>query len=133
MESRLRTSRLHIGGMTCVSCQNKISRKLRNTAGIQYAEVSYSAGTAAITYDTDIITMREIEAVIDKLDYRVLSDNRRQESDIIRVAGTLVIVVSLYVLLQQFGILNLLVPSQLADAKMRLPHRMCKPPITEPN
>lgn len=35
-----------------------------------------------------------------------------------RIISLLVIIVSLYVLLQQFGILNLLVPSQLADTKM---------------
>ena len=35
--------RLCIGGMTCVNCQNKIEHKLKNTAGIQEAAVSYNA------------------------------------------------------------------------------------------
>lgn len=38
--------------------------------------------------------------------------------DIRRILCTLVIIVCLYILLQQFGILNLLAPSQLADTKM---------------
>jgi sulfite exporter TauE/SafE/copper chaperone CopZ/plastocyanin domain-containing protein len=118
MESELKTKKLRIGGMTCISCQNKIEKKLRNTAGVESAEVSYSAGTAAIAYDADMITIREIEAVIEKLDYQVLHGNGRQGSNISRVVGTLVIVVSLYVLLQQFGILNLLVPNRLADTEM---------------
>ncbi|WP_037585906.1 sulfite exporter TauE/SafE family protein [Stenoxybacter acetivorans] len=118
MESELKTKRLRIGGMTCISCQNKIERKLRNTAGVKSADVSYGAGTATIAYDANIITMREIEAVIEKLDYHVLHGNGLQESNISHVVGTLVIVVSLYMFLQQFGILNLLVPNQLADTKM---------------
>jgi sulfite exporter TauE/SafE/copper chaperone CopZ len=118
MESGVKTKRLKIGGMTCINCQNKIERKLRNAAGVKNVKVSYSAGTADIAYDTDIISLKDITAIIEKLDYQVLTGNEKQESNVSRVVGILVIVVSLYVLLQQFGVLNLLVPSQLADTKM---------------
>ena len=118
MDSRVKSKRLRIGGMTCVNCQNKIERKLRNTAGVKSARASYNTGTVEITYDTDIISLRDISGIIERLDYKVLTGNERQEPNISRVTGILVIVVSLYVLLQQFGILNLLVPSQLADTKM---------------
>lgn len=118
MESGVKTKRLKIGGMTCIGCQNKIERKLRNTAGVKSVRVSYGAGTVDISYDTDIISLRNISAIIEKLDYQVLTGNEKQEANISRVIGILVIVVSLYVLLQQFGLLNLLVPSQLADTKM---------------
>ncbi len=118
MESTEKCKRLLIGGMTCVSCQNKIEKKLRNTAGISYAKVSYHAGTADVTYDADIISLTDIHRVIEKLDYQVLTGNGHLKPNASRVIGILVIVVSLYVLLQQFGILNLLVPSQLADVKM---------------
>jgi sulfite exporter TauE/SafE/copper chaperone CopZ/plastocyanin domain-containing protein len=118
MESKFKTKKLRIGGMTCISCQNKIEKKLQNTVGVESANVSYSDGTATVTYDADIITMREIEAVIEKLDYQVLHGSELVESNVSRVVSTLVIIVSLYVVLQQFGILNLLVPSQLADTQM---------------
>lgn len=118
MESGLKTKQLKIGGMTCISCQNKIERKLQNTAGIKSVKVSYNTGTADITYDTDIISLKDIAAIIEKLDYQVLTENKKQESNVSRVAGILMIVVSLYILLQQFGVLNLLVPNQLADTKM---------------
>ena len=118
MDSRVKSKRLRIGGMTCVNCQNKIERKLRNTAGVKSARASYNTGTVEITYDTDIISLRDISGIIERLDYKVLTGNERQEPNISRVTGILVIVVSLYVLLQQFGILNLLVPNQLADTKM---------------
>ena len=118
MESSVREKRLRIGGMTCVSCQNKIEKKLRNTAGIKSAKVSYKAGTADLVYDNDLITLKDISAIIQKLDYTVLTGPEPQAPGTKRIVGLLVIIVSLYLLLQRFGLLNLLVPSQLADANM---------------
>lgn len=108
--------RLCIGGMTCVNCQNKIESRLKNTAGILEAEVSYRTGYADIVYDSDIISQRDIRAIIEKLDYEILPE--RQMPDLGRMISLLVIIISLYVLIWQFGILNLLVPGQLADTKM---------------
>ena len=118
MESTMKSKRLLIGGMTCVSCQNKIEKKLNHSAGISSAKVSYQTGAADITYDPGIITLKDIQTIIEKLDYQVLSGRERLKPNASRVVGILVIIVSLYALLQQFGILNLLVPSQLADVKM---------------
>lgn len=110
--------RLRIGGMTCVNCQEKIKRKLSNTAGIRKADISYSTGIADITYDTDIIGIKDIIAVIERLDYKVLPEDKKPRTDLGRMIGLLVIIIALYLLLQQFGILNLLVPGQLADTSM---------------
>lgn len=110
--------RLRIGGMSCVSCQNKIEHKLKNTAGIQKAAVSYSTGFADITYDSELITLKDITGIIEKLDYEVLPETKMPWADCERVVCLLVLIVLLYVVLQRFGILNLLVPSQLADSKM---------------
>ena len=57
MELSIKKVQLHIAGMTCISCQNKIENKLRNTAGIKSVKVSYSDGIANIVYDNDIITL----------------------------------------------------------------------------
>lgn len=118
MEPSIRRKRLRIDGMTCVNCQNKIEKKLQNTAGVKAASVSYDAGTADIVYDADLISLHDICAVIEGLDYHVLADSQRQQPDIRRAVGLLVIIVSLYSLLSQFGVLNLLVPSRIADTKM---------------
>lgn len=114
----IRTAQLRIGGMTCVSCQNKIEKKLRCTDGVKSAKVSYSAGTASITYDADVLSLKDIAAVIQKLDYAVLTGKGRRKSGAIRAAGLLIIIAALYALLAQFGILNLLVPSRLAETNM---------------
>lgn len=118
MGDGLKTRKLRIGGMTCVNCQNKIEKKLKNTAGIKDAKVSYSAGTAEITYDTDIISYKAIVEIIEKLDYEVLRDSEKQSTNSGRGAGILLIIIALYMIVRQTGLLNLLVPSQLADTEM---------------
>lgn len=115
MDPTINAKHFRIGGMTCINCQNKIEKKLRNTAGIKSVTVSYSTGTADILYDTDVISPSDIRTVIEKLDYKVLEENERLQPGAGYVVCTLSIIVSLYLLLQQFGILNLLVPSRLAD------------------
>lgn len=114
----LTNSRLYIGGMTCVNCQNKIERTLMGTEGISRAIVDYSKGTAEIVFDEEQISPDDIVAVIEKLGYEVLSDQKKAQRDISSTICLLVVIISLYILLQQFGILNLLVPGQLADTKM---------------
>ena len=118
MSDGLKTRKLRIGGMTCVNCQNKIEKKLRNTAGIEHAEVSYSTGTASVTYDADIISYKSIVGIIEKLDYEVLQENEKKGPDPSRGAGILLIIIALYMIIQQTGLLNILVPSQLAEARM---------------
>lgn len=111
-------SRLRIGGMTCVNCQNKIKRVLTNTDGISEAEVSFGTGCADVAYDPNVITLSEIRAIIEKTGYEVLPETQRNSPDMIRNISLLIIIVSLYILLQHFGILNLLVPGRTADSKM---------------
>ena len=118
MGNAIRTKKLRIGGMTCISCQNKIEKKLRNTAGIEKAEVSYNAGTALVTFDTDIISYQSITGIIDNLGYSVITEQGKERKDTSRTVGILMIIASLYLFLEQSGLLNLLVPSQLADKTM---------------
>lgn len=110
--------RMRIGGMTCINCQKKIERKLKKTTGIQTVTVSYQTGFADISYDSNIITQKGIKALIEKLGYEVLPETENPGADFARIVGMLTIIILLYVLLQQFEILNMLVPNQLADTKM---------------
>ena len=110
--------RLNIGGMSCINCQNKMEHKLKNTAGIEDAKVSYQTGVLDIIYDSNAITLEEIQSSIEKMGYAVLPEGDHTGTDMGRMLSLLVIILSLYVLFQQLEILNLLVPGQLADAKM---------------
>lgn len=102
--------------MTCINCQNKIEKTLSDLSGVQHVSVSYKTGIAFFTYDSEKISLQTIEREIKKLDYEVLSDSERP--DLSRVISLLAIIIALYVLLQQLGLLNLLVPSQLANSGM---------------
>lgn len=112
------TKKLRIGGMTCVSCQNRIEKKLQSTGGIVKAKVSYESGTAAVTFDPDVISLWGIASIIDKLDYEVIMDDQKRESNAGRAVGVLIIIVSLYMLMQWLGILQMFSSFQLAEAGM---------------
>ena len=107
-----------IGGMTCINCQNKIKKALNKTKGVIKASVSYSEGTADIEYDEKVVNERKLIRVIENLDYKVLPSGATQSPDIVRTIGILAIIGALYYMLQKFGLLNRLVPSQLADTGM---------------
>lgn len=108
----------NIGGMTCINCQNKIQKALRNTKGVLNATVSYKEGTADIEYDEKRINTQKLKNVIENLDYKVLSAGAKKSPDITYTLGVIAIIAALYYVLEAFGILNNLVPSRLADTKM---------------
>ncbi len=110
--------RLYIGGMTCVSCQNKIEKALKKTPGVESAKISYQKGTADIAFDPDWVTLEELQAVIRDAGYEVLQEPAAGKTDFGRTATLLILIFFLYRLLQHSGILNLLVPSELADTGM---------------
>ena len=78
MDSSVKTKQMRIGGMTCLSCQNKIERKLCSTAGVKHAKVNYSERTADITFDAEMISLKDIYGIIEELDYSIEADNARQ-------------------------------------------------------
>lgn len=110
--------RLHIGGMTCVNCQNKIEKTLNHTSGVVSASVSYNDATADIVYDAEKISPDELIAAVDGLGYRATQRRKAAGPGIANTVCMLAIIVSLYIMLQSSGILNLLAPSRLADTKM---------------
>lgn len=110
--------RLYIGGMTCVNCQNKIEQALKKTPGVESAKVSYQKGTADIAFDPDWVTLEELQQVIRRAGYEILLEPSVRKPDFGRTATLLILIFFLYRMLQHSGILNLLVPSELADTGM---------------
>ena len=118
MESGTNSVRLKIDGMTCVNCQHKIDNVLRQMPGIKSVRAHYNTGIADISYNESAVSLQDISAAIEKLGYRVSSGNKRQAASFARVIVASLIIVALYMLLQRFGVLNFLVPGQLADTQM---------------
>ncbi|MDR2608264.1 MAG: sulfite exporter TauE/SafE family protein [Treponema sp.] len=117
---------IRIGGMSCVNCQNRIEKQLKSTAGIEEASVSYNTGTARVKYKSSVIGFHEITRIIEKLDYRVFEDQDAGETSPgsgrpvsgMDMAGTLIIILALYMILRRLGISRIASAFPLAEAGM---------------
>jgi sulfite exporter TauE/SafE/copper chaperone CopZ/plastocyanin domain-containing protein len=116
LEGCMKTQTIRIGGMTCVSCRDRIEKTLNSTVGVEEAAVNFNTGTAAVTYNASVVTFNEIKAVIERLGYTVLEEKER--TPVSQLIGTLVIILSLYVLLRALGISTLTAAFPLAEAGM---------------
>jgi sulfite exporter TauE/SafE/plastocyanin domain-containing protein/copper chaperone CopZ len=103
--------------MTCVSCQNKIEKGLRETAGVVSAKADYSKNTVSVAYNTDSIQPQEIEAVITRLGYKVAS-KKQSTAAISRVIGVLIVLVAVFMLLQHSGFTGFFNSFPLAETGM---------------
>ncbi|MDR1256445.1 MAG: sulfite exporter TauE/SafE family protein [Spirochaetaceae bacterium] len=90
-----------IGGMTCAHCQNTIERALRNTDGIAGADVDFNSGTASVTYNEAVITADGIAGIVKKLGYSMIDG--RERAPALEAAGTLILILALFLLLRGLG------------------------------
>ena len=111
-------TKLFISGMTCINCQTRIQNALKKQSGITHATVSYETGTADISYDPSMISLEQIQSLIDDLGYSASAQKASHATTFLRILRELGIIMLLYFLLQHFGILNYLAPASLADAQM---------------
>ena len=90
--------------MSCVHCENKIRRTLEGTDGIINAKVSYSKGTAEITYDETLISTEEIKKIIERLGYGIGRDGK---TDVSKILGVSIIFFALYMIMTRLGVFNI--------------------------
>ncbi|MDR3172072.1 MAG: sulfite exporter TauE/SafE family protein [Treponema sp.] len=115
----MKTKTIRIGGMTCISCQNRIEKKLKCTVGVEDATVNFNTGTATVTYNTSVITLHEIAQTIEKMDYQVLDNASGSPAQPpTQIIGTLVIILALYMILRQFGTSSFTSAFPLAETGM---------------
>jgi sulfite exporter TauE/SafE/copper chaperone CopZ/plastocyanin domain-containing protein len=107
-----------IGGMSCTNCRKIIEKKLKSLAGIEDAAVNYTEGTAYVVYDAALITPRTIQGTVETLGYTAALDGEPQQKRFVEIIGTLVIVVSLYVMFRNLGINTITAAFPLAGAGM---------------
>ncbi|MDR0706751.1 MAG: sulfite exporter TauE/SafE family protein [Treponema sp.] len=112
----MKTETIRIGGMTCVNCQNRIEKKLKSAAGIEDAVVSFNRGTATVTWNDSLIAFPEIKTAVERLGYTVIDKNAPPPAS--EIIGTLIIVLSLYLLLRGLGVGALTAAFPLAEAGM---------------
>ena len=111
-------TKLYINGMTCVNCQTRIQNALKKQPGIAQTAVSYETEIADVLYDSSIISLEQIQGLIDELGYSASIQKASHAKIVGHTLRELGIIVILYFLLRHFGILNYLAPASLADAQM---------------
>jgi sulfite exporter TauE/SafE/copper chaperone CopZ/plastocyanin domain-containing protein len=112
----MKTAKIRIDGMTCINCQDKIERGLKSLMGVEEAAVSFSAGTASVTYNPSVLALGEITEAIEKLGYEVVEGDQR--AGLPRIAGMGIIILSLYMLLRGLGVSAFATAFPLAEAGM---------------
>ena len=107
---------VHISGMTCIMCQNTIESALNSTNGIINAKVDYKKEKAQVEYYSDIVSITDIINVIKEKGYEACNEEEycRSSDDYIRKISIVVIIIMLYILISETGIINMLVPGRLA-------------------
>lgn len=58
-----------IDGLHCSSCGLNIDGELEETAGVISATTSYSQGKTDVEFDAEIINIKQIQSIIEQLDY----------------------------------------------------------------
>ena len=69
-EEKVMTKTMHIEGMMCGHCENRVKKALEAVAGVESAVVSHEAGTAVVTLSSDVADDVLKKAVEDQ-DYTV--------------------------------------------------------------
>ena len=62
---------LSIKGMSCVACANSIERGLKKLEGIEEASVNFATEKLTVSFDSDVISLEKIQAVIKDIGFEV--------------------------------------------------------------
>ncbi len=102
---------LSIKGMTCISCETKIEKRLNELNGVIKAKVSYKTGKADLTYNSKIISKEQIEKEIEKLDYGInrAGDVKAEKGrdTLNQILGIGIILLAVYLIQKNTGIASL--------------------------
>lgn len=109
MHSNNTTEIFKIEGMTCISCEQRIERKLSKTNGIKKAKVSYVSSQAECSLDTQVISKKQICEIIEALGYNVVEEEAisGKQEKVIKVLGIALSILALYQVMKYFGLTNL--------------------------
>lgn len=107
---------LKIAGMTCAMCRQKVQRALEGASGVRAVSVSYEKGTAEVCYDAGKTTIAQLQRAVRAAGYDIEARSRIPKGA--RAAGYVFLILALYLLLEYTGVLNRLVPGELAQTGM---------------
>ena len=112
MSGGLKKLTLYIDGMTCANCESHVELALSRADGVVSAEVSYKTALASLVYNEQAITYNEIKAIIEETGYTVkeqvqAAERKAQRPGLLQAAGIGIILLSVYIIFNRLGLLNL--------------------------
>lgn len=107
---------LYLQGMTCTLCAKRVGESLRAVPGVFGVQVDFEGRRAQVHYDPQRVSPDRLCAAVEEAGYG--ASVRPPAGALGTLAVRLGGIWGLYFLLEHFGLLNLLVPSQLADSSM---------------
>lgn len=113
MSGSLKKLTLYIDGMTCANCESHVEHALSRADGVVSVEVSYKTALASLVYNEQAITYNEIKAIIEETGYTVkeqvqAAERKAQRPGLLQAAGIGIILLSVYIIFNRLGLLNLL-------------------------
>lgn len=61
--------KLHVAGMHCGNCQNKVERALKGVSGVYSAVVEWTVGEAEVDFDDDVVTTAQLVGAVKQVGY----------------------------------------------------------------
>lgn len=93
---------LNIGGMHCAACSAYLEKELSKTEAIENATVSIATNTATFEYDTDKLTLKDIEKIVKGCGYFVVKE-KEEEKKKFSLNLTIIIIFALALLYVSMG------------------------------
>ena len=87
---------LKIGGMHCAACSAYLEKELSKTEGVENAAVSIATNTATFEYDTDKLTIKDIDTVVKGCGFFI---DKEKEEDVKKKYNFNLIIIILFALL----------------------------------
>lgn len=104
-EEKIKTYTLKIRGMTCVSCENRIERGLKNIDGVISAKADFGTGILKITTDNGTFPIKKIEKRLFELGYEVnhAANSPVREPLAVRSAGVIIMILAVFMFFNHIG------------------------------
>lgn len=99
-------TKLLISGMSCAHCELTIENELSKLKGVELIKASFGKGEVNFTFDDEVVTIEEIKATINKLDYKVVEEQESKFANNSQAIYIIIILLGGYVILKQLGLLN---------------------------
>jgi Cu+-exporting ATPase len=81
------TKTYQVQGMSCATCAKSIETYLETTKGVSQAKVNYANESLYLDFDDSIITIKEIEDIVDELGYKLIVEEENLNKLLFDVKG----------------------------------------------